>query len=136
MKDDSPTKKLKASPRSFQLSSDALRALKILEGIYTNKRRKDIVSDALVRTANAAAALPPIQSRRLEPSDVLALQVEVRELEKFAKEVQRGLMRVRPAEKPVAEKIITAVEKAEHELTELRTLRQKIAKMNDPDGPR
>lgn len=134
MKDDNSAKKLKASPRSFQLSSDALRALKILEGIYTNKRRKDIVSDALVRTANAAAAQPPIQSRRLGASDVLTLQVEVRELEKFIKEVRRDLLRVRPAEKPIAEKVITAIQKAEHALTEVTTLCQKIAKMNDPEA--
>lgn len=126
---------MKASPRSFQLSSDALRALKILEGIYTNKSRKDIVSDALVRTANAAAAQPPIQSRRLVASDMLALQVEVRELEKIGKEVRRELLRVRPAEKPSAEKIIKALHKADAALDEITHLRQKIAKMNDPDGP-
>lgn len=124
---------MKASPRSFQLSSEALQALRVLEGLYSNKSRKDIVSEALVRTANAATVQPPIQYRHLEASDVLALQVEVRELEKFAREVRRDLLRVRPAEKPTADSIVKAIQKSEHTFAEIATLRQKIAKMNDPE---
>lgn len=127
-----PSKKLKSYPLSFRISGDAYQALRILGGIYTNQTRKDIVSDALVRTANSAAAQPPIQCRRLDAPDLLALQTEVRELEKFAKDLRRDLLRVRPAEKPCAEKIVHAVQKAEHTLNAITMLRQKIAKLNDP----
>ncbi len=127
-----PKKKLKSYPLSFRISGEAYQALKLLEGLY-DKSRKDIVSYALVRTANAAAVQPPIQYRQLDAPDLLALQGEVRELEKFAKDLRRDLLRVRPSEKPTAEKIVTAIQKAEHTLAEIATLRQKIAKMNDPE---
>ena len=115
-----------SSPRSYRLSSEALKSLKILKGTHPDKSDAEIVSMALVCMADSPAAAPVV-FRVLDVREILTLQAEAAMIERQHLTMKRDILRIRPRDKSIADKIAAIVEKADLERNHLKSLRQSLS---------
>lgn len=116
-----------SSPRSYRLSGDALKSLKILKATCPDKSDAEIVSIALVRMATSPAPAPTI-FRVLDVREILTLQAEVAMIERQHLTMKRDILQIRPSDKGIADKIAGIVEKADVERNRLQSLRQSLSR--------
>ena len=115
-----------SSPRSYRLSSEALKSLKIIKGTHPDKSDAEIVSMALVCMADSSAG-PPVIFRVLDVREILTLQAEAAMIERQHLTMKRDILRIRPRDKSIADKIAAVVEKADLERNHLKSLRQSLS---------
>jgi hypothetical protein len=114
-------------PASIRLTPDGYKALQILEST-TQKKRVDIMSEALVEKAKGTTATPAVKCRLLDPSEILTLQSELAALEKLHAD-NRRTVKIRTSDKAATEKIIKLVEKIDTETKELEAKRLAIGRL-------
>jgi hypothetical protein len=123
-----PKKHKLDDPRSIRLTSEGLKALKIL------KRGEDIahgiiISDVLVAAAANVIAEQPVQFRLLDPNEYMSIQAAIADLERVNKTNRSSLMKLRPRDAKQAEKLATAISKIDQETDEIGTLRRKLGNL-------
>lgn len=126
---------MKTSPRSLRLTEQGIQALKVLEEMDPDKSRTDIVSEALIAKADAAAAAKPVSFRLLDPKEFLSLQASLAETLSTHRQLRSSLIRARPANKEQAERLSKAIENADAEIDRLAELRQELAQLARTTAP-
>ncbi len=116
-----------SSPRSYRLSSEALKALKILQTKYPEKNLTQIVSLAITQMATSSAT-NPVVFRVLDVRELLSLQAEAAMIERQHRTMKRDILRIRPSDKASADKIAAVAEKADAECRHLEALRNKLSR--------
>jgi len=115
-------------PRSIRLTSEALKAIKVL------KRGEDVslgqvISDVVVAVAANVIAEQPVQFRLLDPQEYMSIQAAIADLERVNKTNRNSLMKLLPRDTKQAEKLAAAVSKIDQETIEIGALRRKLANL-------
>lgn len=115
-------------PRSIRLTSEGLKALKIL------KRGEDIahgiiISEVLVAAAANVIAEQPVQFRLIDPQEYMSIQAAIADLERVNKTNRSSLMKLRPRDAKQAEKLAAAISKIDQETAEIGSLRRKLGNL-------
>jgi len=119
----------------LRLTEQGIQALKVLEQLDSDKSRTDIVSEALIARADAAAAAKPVSFRLLDPKEFLSLQASLAEIVTTHRKLRTSLIRARPANKEQAERLSKAIENADAEIERLAELRQELAQLARTTAP-
>lgn len=117
---------MSTSPTSFRLSADGVKALRILESLFPNQTRGEIVSTAICAQARGAAMQPTPKLSHLDPSAQLERLALLADLKQINSENRRIASKQRPS-KEAAEQAVKVFERIDFETAELEKLRVSIA---------
>jgi hypothetical protein len=115
-------------PRSIRLTSEGLKALKVLKR-GENVSHGQIISEVLVAAAANIITKQPVQFRLIDPQEYMSIQAAIADLERVNKTNRTSLMKLRPRDAKQAEKLSTAISKIDQETAEIGALRRKLANL-------
>lgn len=114
-------------PVSIRITDSGFKALKSLEAA-TEKKRVDIVSEALIHMHAQTVIQPAIKLRLLDPEEILTLQSEIARLEKLHRDKRRRV-KIRSSDKEATKKSIDLIGKIDREVDGLEEIGLKLGKL-------